>query len=123
MTDEPRPLDRRTFEAQQLMQSHSPIWHHPNKQVVFEIACPPGSGHRGQLEYTRWPAMALPDAVDLAGIADLVESAKTSTTMRHCQDPPTRSNGTSTLRTRICLWPTGRPCWRRTKCKSWSTGP
>jgi hypothetical protein len=74
VTDEPRPLDRRTFEAQQLMQSHSPIWHHPNKQAVFEIACPPGSPHRGQLEYTRWPAMALPDAVDLAGVADLVES-------------------------------------------------
>src|SRR5690349_3853899 len=61
------------FDVRHLMESHPPIWHHPNKQAVFAIACPPGSVHRGQLEYTRWPAMPLPDAVDIARIADLVE--------------------------------------------------
>ena len=74
MTTAPGPLDRRAFDTQQLMDTHPPVWDDPNKQVVFAIACPPGSVHQGRLEYTRWPAMPLPDALSVAGVADLMES-------------------------------------------------
>ena len=74
LANQPGPIDRRTFDAQQLMDTHPPIWRDRNKQVVFAIACPPGSVHRGRLEYTRWPAMPPPDTLSVARIADLVES-------------------------------------------------
>ncbi len=58
------PLDRRVFDAQALMSEHPPVWRHPNKQVVFEVACPAGCVHEGPVAYTRWRAMALPERVD-----------------------------------------------------------
>jgi hypothetical protein len=64
MNDRPVPIDRHQFEAQQLVQDHPPRWRHRNKQIVYDIACPPGSVHQGQLEYTRWDAMPLPETVD-----------------------------------------------------------
>ncbi|HEX5386707.1 MAG TPA: hypothetical protein VFW66_08420 [Gemmatimonadales bacterium] len=73
MTDELRPLDRQTFCAQHLMTTTPPIWHDRNKLEVFAIACPPGSVHGGQLEYTRWPDVALPAQGAWVGIKDTVE--------------------------------------------------
>ncbi len=64
MSDRPEPIDRLQFEVQQLVQEHPPRWRHRNKTIVHEIACPPGSAHQGQLEYTRWAAMPLPGSVD-----------------------------------------------------------
>ena len=64
MSDRPEPIDRLQFEARQLVQEHPPRWRHRNKTIVHEIACPPGSAHQGQLEYTRWAAMPLPEIVD-----------------------------------------------------------
>lgn len=61
----PEPLDRRTFDAAELMAAHPPVWQHPNKQAVFEVACPPGSIHRGQLKFTRWAAKPLPERLDI----------------------------------------------------------
>lgn len=59
---EPRPpLDRRTFDAATLMRDHPPRWTHPNKRVLFEVACPPGSVHQGTIGYSRWAAEPLPD--------------------------------------------------------------
>ncbi len=64
MSDRPEPIDRQSFEVQQLVRDHPPRWRHPNKTIVHEIACPPGSSHRGRIEYTRWAAMPLPGSVD-----------------------------------------------------------
>lgn len=53
-------LVEQRFEMQALMAEHPPRFHHPNKRVVFQIACPPGTRHRGTLRYSRWPAQDLP---------------------------------------------------------------
>jgi hypothetical protein len=57
-------MDRRSFDAAALMASQPPRVHNANKQVVLDIACPPGAGHRGTIGYTRWAAMELPESVD-----------------------------------------------------------
>lgn len=60
MNHQVEPIGRRTFDAGELMSAHPPVWRHPNKQLVFDIASPPGSVHRGSLEYTRWSPIPLP---------------------------------------------------------------
>jgi hypothetical protein len=70
MTD-PTPLDRREFDAAALLADHPPRVHDANKQVVLDIAWPPGAVHRGTIGYTRWAAMELPDRFEPVP-ADLV---------------------------------------------------
>ena len=65
-------IERREFEAAALMRQHPPAIHNPNKQIVFDIACPPGAVHWGRLGYSRWAEMALPDLVEAPAAADLV---------------------------------------------------
>jgi len=72
MSDLREPIDRYQFAAQRLFEEHPPHWTHRNKQVVHEIASPPGSIHRGSLEYSRWAAMPLPDSVDTQSAATLL---------------------------------------------------
>lgn len=55
------PIERSVFETHRLMAEHPPVWRDRNKRVVYEIACPPGCWHGGQLAYTRWRAMPLPE--------------------------------------------------------------
>ena len=55
------PIEAFVFEAHRLMTTHPPVWHDPNKLVVHEIACPPGCRHGGQITYTRWRVMPLPE--------------------------------------------------------------
>jgi hypothetical protein len=55
------PMDRRVFAATELMANHAPRVHNSNKQVVLDIACPPGAVHAGSIGYTRWAAMQLPE--------------------------------------------------------------
>ena len=69
----PQPLEREVFQAERLMADHPPIWRHPNKQVVFEISCPPGSIHRGEIHYSRWAAMELLARLDARAAARRVE--------------------------------------------------
>jgi len=57
---------RREFETRTLVQEHPPVWMHPHKQQVYEIACPPSSQHGGHINYSRWPAMELPGLIDVA---------------------------------------------------------
>jgi len=74
MTDPtPRPLQRDTFPAHRLMTEHPPVLHDPNKRIVFEVACPPGTVHEGEVGYSRWPTLPLPDAIALDGAAERVE--------------------------------------------------
>ena len=63
-SDQPAPLDRHAFDAAALMANHPPRVHNANKQVVLDIACPPGAVHRGTIGYTRWAAMELPEHLD-----------------------------------------------------------
>lgn len=62
------PLLRFEMDAEELMRAHPPVLEHPNKRVVFEIACPPGAPARGRLSMSRWAPMALPEGIpDAAG--------------------------------------------------------
>ena len=54
------PLQRRTYEAAELVRRHPPVLRHENKQVLFAIARPGGAVHSGQLEYSRWAEMPFP---------------------------------------------------------------
>ena len=65
------PMDRHAFKADALMAEHPPCLCNPNKQVVLDIACPPGAVHRGTIGYSRWAAMDLPNHLDPVP-ADLV---------------------------------------------------
>lgn len=56
------------------MAEHPPVLRHPNKRLVFEIACPAGSAVSGTLTYTRWKAMPLPAEVAVRAAAERVEA-------------------------------------------------
>jgi hypothetical protein len=58
-----RPICRRVFDAQKLVAEFPPRFTHPNKKVVYRIACPPGSGHSGQIAFSRWAGTGLPTAL------------------------------------------------------------
>lgn len=60
------PIERLDFDAAELMKKHPPAWRNSNKQVVYGIACPPGSVHLGRISFTRWEAMVVPKAVEPA---------------------------------------------------------
>ncbi len=57
------PVLRRTYEPNRLFAQHAPRFVHPNKRLVFELSCPPGTVHQGTLELTQWAAAALPATV------------------------------------------------------------
>ena len=50
------------------MAGHPSRFQHPNKKLVFELACPPGSTHRGTLKLTQWAAAPLPAVVTLGDL-------------------------------------------------------
>ena len=70
---EPRPLHRDTFNAHRLMTEHPPVLCDPNKRVVFDVACPAGTVHEGEIAYSRWPALPLLEVIALDGAAERVE--------------------------------------------------
>jgi len=57
------PIERAGFEADRLLREHPPQWRHVNKRIVYEIGCSSGFPIAGQLDYARWPAQKLPEAV------------------------------------------------------------
>ena len=69
----PELLFRQTFQAAQLMREHPLRLHHANKQLVFDLVCPAGTSHQGEIEVTRWKTGRLPD--ELSG-APVTVSAK-----------------------------------------------
>lgn len=54
---------RHSFDLSALMTEYPPQFRHANKQIVYQIACPPGTTYSGQLVFSRWRQMALPQAV------------------------------------------------------------
>lgn len=63
MTLPPAPIARREYDSTRLIAEHPPVRLDPNKLVVHQIACPPGSAHRGRIGFSRWAATSLPAAV------------------------------------------------------------
>jgi hypothetical protein len=53
-------MQKHIFETQQLINHYPPRWQHPHKKLVYQIACPPGCQHSGQLIFSRWPPRSLP---------------------------------------------------------------
>ncbi len=63
MHDSPTNLIcRHVFETHRLVADFPPRLIHPNKRIVYRIACPPGCVHTGRLVFSRWREMTLPDA-------------------------------------------------------------
>ncbi|KHD05220.1 hypothetical protein PN36_30890 [Candidatus Thiomargarita nelsonii] len=54
------PIVLRIFETQKLVDEFPPNLYDSNKKIVYQIACPPGSVHSGQLVLSRWNLMRLP---------------------------------------------------------------
>jgi Poly (ADP-ribose) glycohydrolase (PARG) len=54
---------RHTFKAQDLVDAYPPKLHNANKKIVYKIACPTGCTHSGQLMFSRWSAMPLPQVL------------------------------------------------------------
>lgn len=71
----PEPLQRRTYPAAELVRRHPPVLRNENKQLLFAIACPPGTVHAGEVDYSRWPELPLssPRAMDPTDAARLVD--------------------------------------------------
>ncbi|MHB1016637.1 MAG: poly(ADP-ribose) glycohydrolase [Coriobacteriia bacterium] len=68
----PKPLERMTFDTAKLIAGYPPLLRHPNKRVVFDIACGADDDCAGEIGYSRWPAFRLPGRVDpIAGLAVL----------------------------------------------------
>jgi hypothetical protein len=68
------PLQRHTYGAASLVRQHPSALRHDNKQLLYGLACPPGTIHGGELVYSRWPEAPLPDPLGLerARFHDLV---------------------------------------------------
>ena len=117
MNNPPAPIDRRQFDARQLVADHPPRLRHANKKVVHEIACPSGTVHQGQLEYTRWAAMPLPDRVDTRSAWPGWRIVRDSSITRRRLINPVRWNGTSTSPMLISFLLMAQTFSPRTKCR------
>jgi hypothetical protein len=60
------PILRRELTPARLLSLYPPQLRHPNKQIVFDLACSPESIHSGTIELTRWAAAPLPPTCALA---------------------------------------------------------
>lgn len=65
-------IERLRLKSSELVSEFPSTFDHPNKDVVYSIACPSGADHRGTVNYTRWNATPLPVEVDLADLASSV---------------------------------------------------
>jgi hypothetical protein len=61
---EDTPIVRFTFDAATLVAEHPPRITHPNKKIVYQIACPVGCVHSGTISFSRWHEAPLPVSVD-----------------------------------------------------------
>jgi hypothetical protein len=48
------PLYRIAFDAGTILREHPPVFRHPHKAALFEVAYPGGAASRGTIEVTRW---------------------------------------------------------------------
>ena len=64
---------RRTYDTAALLRDHPPRLRHPHKQLVFGLACPPGTHHAGTITVTRWRGDELPGLCELAAAEIMCE--------------------------------------------------
>lgn len=57
------PIWKYVTTSKELMLNHPPEISHRNKQIVFDLACPPGTIHEGEVTFSRWEQLELPDRV------------------------------------------------------------
>ena len=69
-----QPLESREFDTQRLVAEHPAVWHHPNKVAVYDCLCPAESRHSGRLRYSRWPALSLPERIDVTASLEKVQA-------------------------------------------------
>ena len=72
---QPTPLCRRSWEADDLVRRFPPKFTHPNKKVVYEVACPPGTRHGGTVTSSRWTAGRLPTDVPRERVTEIADRA------------------------------------------------
>ena len=66
MQDSPTNLIyRHRFETRDLVTDFPPQWDNANKEIVYNVACPPGCSHGGQLTFSRWRKMTLPQMLSI----------------------------------------------------------
>jgi hypothetical protein len=56
-------LHRQIFDAQELMQTSPPHFSIARKKLVYQMACPEGSTHAGQIQFSRYSALPLPNTL------------------------------------------------------------
>src|SRR5262245_224577 len=64
MPEAPLQLARHFFDAQKLIAELPPRLTARNKQIVYDIACPPGCFHSGTIVFSRWKPVPLPAEFD-----------------------------------------------------------
>jgi len=64
---------RHTFNTQNLINVYPPKFKHRNKKLVYEISCPPGCTHNGQLIVSRWLSLPLPAIFSCADLKTKIE--------------------------------------------------
>jgi len=62
-TESQIPLYRLVLGLQDIFDRYPPYVTNPNKQVVFDLACPVGASHQGQLIVSRWAPSPLPETI------------------------------------------------------------
>ncbi len=71
--DSVRPTEQRSYDTARLVADYPPVWEDRNKQAVFDICCPPGAIHGGQLVFRRWSPMPLPETLDTEAAIRLLD--------------------------------------------------
>jgi len=60
-----KQIYRINITSQKLFEKYPSIWSDEYKREMFEISCPKGSVHSGELDITRWRALKIPDRLSL----------------------------------------------------------
>lgn len=61
---------RDKYPTQKLVESHPPNWNNRNKEIVYQISCPPNYVHQGELVCSRWNSILVFHVGDEQGIQD-----------------------------------------------------
>ncbi len=57
---------RYKYPTQKLVESNPPNWNNRNKEIVYQISCPPNCVHQGELVCSRWNSIPLPDSFSVS---------------------------------------------------------
>lgn len=59
---------RKIVSTSKIVEQHPAIWHDKYKKRLFDISCPRGSKHSGEIQVSRWNALPLPESVSIDGV-------------------------------------------------------